>query len=296
MRDIAYSLFGILGKCLTPGGIYRLGGWLGALLWMCLPGRRRLAVETIAERLGVDRSEARRVARESFGHTCRSFLEIFLRTRLDHRFVEARVDIVDPEHLEGIRNDPQAKVVVTAHLGAWELGMPLARLAMPGIECGAVARTVKDPALNDLVLHLRRRPGIQIIENRQGSLRALRILRKKGIVVFVVDHNCMRDMALFLPFLGKTAAVYRGPAQLAARSGATIWPVFCTRRPGGRYELHIGKNLDTKSLEGTDEEKIEAVARFYTKAVEDMVRRYPEQWLWMHKRWKTRPPEETGEA
>ena len=87
-----------------------------------------------------------------------------------------------------------------------------------------------------------------------------------------------------------------GPALLAVRSGAVVWPCFLVREPDGegraRYAFELHPPLDTTGLEGSREEKIRRTAMFYTEAVEATVRAHPEQWFWMHRRWKTRPPGE----
>ena len=106
-------------------------------------------------------------------------------------------------------------------------------------------------------------------------------------MAFLVDHNTSRDEAIFLPFLGEEAAVNRGPALIAVRSNALVCPIFLLRDKD-KYVLCMEEPLDPLELQGTSEEKIEAVTRFYTAAVERIVRRAPEQWFWMHNRWKTK--------
>ena len=100
--------------------------------------------------------------------------------------------------------------------------------------------------------------------------------------------------ALFLPFLGETAAVNMGPAVLAVRGGAIIWPGYIVRvgEKADRYLFCQTEPLRPEDYAGPHEEAIAKVAAYYTKSVEDIVRRYPEQWFWMHNRWKTRPPAE----
>ena len=93
--------------------------------------------------------------------------------------------------------------------------------------------------------------------------------------------------AFFLPFLGEEAAVNKGPAVLAVRAKALVWPIALIR-DGDRYRIIIEEPLDTALLEGDAEEKALAVAAFYTEANERMVRRAPDQWFWMHNRWKTK--------
>ncbi len=292
MRDILFSLCAMLALSLGYTGLNRAGKALGAILWVILPRRRRLAIEAISRHLDLPADQARTMARKNYSHFCRSFLEIFLRSRVDCRFVHDRVTVTGQENYEAFLSDPRPKVIVTAHLGAWEIGMAVTRVLYPQLEGGAVMRSLKTRAANDLLKHLRNRPRREIIENRQGSLKALRILKRNGGVVFAVDHNCTRDAAVFLPFLKETAAVHKGPAILALRSGAVVWPLFCLRRPGERVEFFFDDPLDTRTIEGTEEEKIKAVASFYNQAVERHVKQDPEQWFWIHKRWKTRPESE----
>lgn len=102
-----------------------------------------------------------------------------------------------------------------------------------------------------------------------------------------IDHNTSRSEAFFLPFLGEEAAVNKGPAVLAVRAKALVWPIALIR-DGDRYRIIIEEPLDTALLEGDAEEKALAVAAFYTEANERMVRRAPDQWFWMHNRWKTK--------
>ena len=113
------------------------------------------------------------------------------------------------------------------------------------------------------------------------------VLRKNGYAAFLADHNTSRSEALFLPFLGEEAAVNKGPAVLAVRAKALVWPLVLIR-DGDRYRMLMEEPLDTALLEGTADEKALMAATYYTEAIERMVRRAPDQWFWMHNRWKTK--------
>ena len=292
MRAFFYSLFGILGLSLGVRGVARVGRALGKILWLVLPKRRRLATDAIAFHMQLPQDEARAVARTSFQYNCQAFLDVFHRSRLDHRFVERHVHLPNPDAIEAFANETRPKIITGAHLGSWELGIGITPVLFQNFPMAMLMRTVKDQDMNDLVVYLRRRDALKVIENQKGSLASLRVLKRGGVVGFMVDHNCMRDMAVFLPFLGRIAAVHKGPAVLAMLSKATIWPTFCLRRPDGRFDFHMDWPLDAVKVEGTEEERIHAIASFYTQAAERAIRKDPEQWFWMHKRWKTRPPEE----
>ena len=130
-----------------------------------------------------------------------------------------------------------------------------------------------------------------MVGHRTVVAAVLRALRKNGIVAFLVDHNAPRSEALFLPFMGEETAVNMGPALLAVRAEALIWPV-CLMREGNGYVFHLQEPLDTATLKGSREEKVLAAATFYTKAVEKAVQRAPEQWFWITTAGNsTRPPD-----
>jgi len=300
MLHLAYETVAALGRRLGLDGVARVGAVVGWLLWWLLPGRRRLASEAIARHLGLDPAAAQALARQSFTHNARSFLEILLAHGLDWRFLRERVRIADPELFAAFIVDPRPLVAPTAHLGAWEMSGVFFRLYWRDRPRMVVVRRPKDLALHQTMLHLRSRLGVRVVEHRNAVFTLLKALKRRGVAAFLVDHNTGRDEAMFLPFLGQTAAVNAGPALLAVRAGAAVWPCFLVRetRPDGRagYVFEMYPPLDTTALEGSRDEKIKQTAAFYTNAVEQAVRAHPEQWFWMHRRWKTRPPGESGEG
>ncbi len=294
IREILYQA---LVPAMAGAGFSRtekIGNAMGGVMWGALPRRRQNAVQTISERLEVDPEAAASIGRSSFAHSARSFLEIFLTRSVDHRFFEDRMVLDDPDMTRRFIECNRPVVGVTGHLGAWELQVGILNLLF-GFERlkQVVVRLPKDQVLARLIVHLRTQPGVEIVPHRDAAAKALAYLRKNGVTAFLVDHNCKRSEALFLPFLGRVAAVNMGPALLAVRSKATVWPVFLTREPHGGYRGHVLSPLDTRDLCGTTKDKVRATALFYTRAVETMVRRYPEQWFWMHNRWKTRPVHNT---
>lgn len=270
-------------------GLSRLGSGLGRLMWLALPSRRRLATDNIRHHLHLPEERAAALAAISFRHSARSFVEILLTGRFGRSF--PRLKFAQPELWRALNETSRPVVAATAHLGAWELlASLLGELWEPPRPRMVVVRRYPDPAVQAFITARREARGARMIGHRTVASAVLKALRQNGIVAFLVDHNAMRSEALFLPFLDDMAAVNMGPALLGVRAGALIWPVFLLR-DGEDYVVHLRPPLDTADLEGSREEKVRATARFYTEAVERMVREHPEQWFWMHNRWKTRPPE-----
>jgi KDO2-lipid IV(A) lauroyltransferase len=291
MRDLVYTAIGTLFSRMTPSGAKRFGSVIGWLFWHALPSRRAMAVQTIQDRLQVSRNQARKIARKSFTHAARAFGEIFLSRQVDPRFVRDHVVMTDAtrKKIDHVFSRHRPVVAVTGHMGSWELLGGMCRLLLPDRCCQVVVRLPKDKALGRLMVRLRSTGNLQVLTHRNATRNVLKCLKTGGMTAFLVDHNCSRDEAVFLPFLGKTAAVNMGPALLALRSKALILPVFMLREGGTMYRFEVGESLDTAILTGSREENVRAIAAFYTRAVERMIEAYPEQWFWMHKRWKTRP-------
>lgn len=265
--------------------LHRLGGWIGGLLWHLSPTRRELAVAAIMKHLKLPRSEAVVIARRSFNENMRSFLEIFQVG--DFSFERYVHRVVRPDVLRRLKEESAPIVTPTAHIGSWEFMAGLPRDLLPVRHAVAIVRTNRNEALNRLIFELRGARGMEVIGHRNASGAVLQKLRAGGFAAFLVDHNCSRKEAVFLPFLEDIAAVNSGPALLALRTKAVLYPAFLLRDDGG-YVLHMGEPLATTSLTGTIGERVEAIARHYTDAVAEVVRLYPEQWFWMHRRWRTR--------
>lgn len=287
-----YSSIYTLGTKMTVNSSKMLGCALGTVMWHSLPKRRKLAIDAIQQHLNVEYEEAVVIAKKSFIHNCRSFLEIFLVPKVDKKFFSELI-AQDADHPFSACVATDAPIIaITGHMGAWEImaGI-LGELATAPhrTQPQIVVRTNKNESINELIFKLRGGRGAKILSHRNAVFGVLRSLKKKGVTAFLVDHNTKRKEAIFTDFLGETAAVNSGPAFLALRGKAVVLPAFLVRNEEGGYSFIVEKPLKTEDLEGTREEKIQQITRFYTDAVERIVRQYPEQWFWMHKRWKTQP-------
>ncbi len=275
-------------RALGYGGIAALASALAFIVWHCLPARRKQAVESVEKHLKVARPEAVRIARASFTNNFQSFLEIVLTKNFT---LHGNPHLLDTGDIfKQAMQEERAVVATTAHIGAWELLAGILagfRTEYPRI---VVVRNQKNRAANELIYRMRGAAGAEVVGHRMAAASVVKALRNQGTTAFLVDHNSSRNEAVFLPFLGEEAAVNVGPALLALRGKAMVYPMFLIRKPDHKYEMVVMPPLDTAALEGGIAEKSRQIAIFYTKAVEDIVRRYPEQWFWMHRRWKTRRP------
>ncbi|WP_338010255.1 lysophospholipid acyltransferase family protein [Desulfocurvibacter africanus] len=282
-----------LGQRMSIAQIDRAGDGLGRLFWLVLRSRRRLATKAIQEHLGLGEVESKALAYESFRQNCRSFLELLYVPKLDKAFLEERCTINRPDIIAAISKLERPIVLVSGHIGAWEFCSTIVREILGITRVTGIARKPKSEAMHVVMMRLRERPCISVIPHRNAARQVLRRLKNNEAAGFVVDHNTSSRESIFLPFLGEVAAVNKGPAILAVGAKALVLPLFLFREPGGRYRIHVEDPLDTTTIPGDREQQVQAVTEFYNEAVERQVRQHPEQWFWMHKRWKTKPDTET---
>lgn len=289
LQKVQYFLLCKLGSLirkLSFHTIYKLADGLAFLAWHILSSRRKNTIKSIMEHLKIDEEHAKELAYKSFQSTFRSFAEITVTQDFGMEFEGTKLQIADPAIWEQLKQCQRPIVASTGHYGSWEL---LACLLGQVYEAPrprvVVVRKYPNPAVNAYISNQREAKGATMIGHRAVAMAVLRALHKKGIVAFLIDHKTLDHEAYAIPFLGDTANVNMGPALLAVRAEALVWPIFLERLENGNFMLHVQEPLDTKLLTGTNEEKIKETTLFYTKAMEKQIRQNPEQWFWMHNRW-----------
>ena len=280
------GLLGFVPAHLPPAIGLALGRRVGDVLWWMLPRRRRMALQNIERSLGreLGPAEVRRLARRSFQHlgmnlveACRYFL------RPTHVML-SQVHVEGVEHLRRAAAAGHGILVLTAHYGNWEL--LAAAHGLTGLPLSFVVRPLDEPILDDLADRFRRRSGAELIVKHRAVREVMQALRRGRMVGILLDQNATRAEGVFVPFFGIPACTSKGLALLALRTGAPVVPVFLRREPDGRHCMDVRPPLPAPA--GGD---VLAYTAAFNEAIEAAIRRAPEQWLWMHARWRTRPRE-----
>ena len=270
---------------LYPLGI--AGGWLGYHLDRrhARIGMRNLEI-AFPER---SESERRRILRESYVNLGRSGAEYIRLAGFFHLRLKRRVTYAGLEYLdEAQRRHPGKGVLaLAAHIGNFELLAPAH--AMHGYPTSLVHHTQRFAAGETLLTLVRQRAGVHIIRKHRAAREVIRTLRRGEVIGIPFDQNAKRSEAVWVPFFGELAATPSGLARLAVISGAPVHPVFIVRQPDGRsHVIEISSEIEHQRTEDADADVLENTRR-YQKAIEDAVRKYPGQWLWTHRRLRTRP-------
>jgi KDO2-lipid IV(A) lauroyltransferase len=265
-----------------------LGRTLGGLAFRL--GVRRDVVLDHLRRSFPDQDErwVLRTARASYSHLGREAATML-------RLLDAVPDTIrrmtEVEGLDDVRaalEEGHGVVLVTGHLGNWEIGG--SALAVRGVPIDGVAQRQANPLFEALLQRARDRLGMRIIERSRASREALRSLRAGRLVAFVADQDG-RGSGVFVPFMGRAASTHRGPALMALRTGAPIFFGVALRAVGG-YQVRLRRVQTDRS--GPTEDAVRRMTAAFTAVLEEEVRRMPGQYFWQHKRWKTRPREAGG--
>lgn len=204
--------------------------------------------------------------------------------------IDFELDDVSKNLYEKNKREKRGVLITTGHLGNWELlVMGFAALHEP---IAYLARPIDNPLIEDLTVRYRTRFGNRPINKTHSAMLAIKILREGGILGILSDVNAHPKEGVFVPFFGVPACTPSGAAMLAIRSNAWIFPTFCVwDKVTERYKFIHGKLLEPANTGDRKRDIVETTAA-YTAQIEKIVREYPDQWMWIHKRWKTRPPGE----
>ena len=292
-----------LGFLLTAGGFTLLGLLprgaavmlcrTAARLWFALDRRhRRIAINNLTYVFGYEKSpdEIRGMARHVFVNIVWILYEIGWAYRTPSRKIERCIRFSGLPHLRQALEKGRGVLVLTGHLGNWELLVNAA--AMLGYPANIVYRPLDSKGMDLFFRKLRGRYNARLLPKDRAIRPILKALRQGELVEFMFDQHPRRKQGVFVDFFGKPACTHAALALMALRTGAPVLPMFLVRE-GRRYRVVIGPELPLIDT-GDRERDVAANTRRYNQALESIIRRYPEQWFWVHRRWKKQPMETQG--
>ncbi|MEZ0311143.1 MAG: lysophospholipid acyltransferase family protein [Myxococcota bacterium] len=263
------------------------GAWAGRLAGLLAVGERRRAVNQLAESLpALEPRFHRRIADEMFEHLGVSAVEVL---KADRLFASGGGPVLSAEQQALVAealSEGKGMVLVGGHIGNWELLSHA--YARAGLPINAIAKPLYDPRLTALVDRMRRQFGTKILWRGQASVGKdmLRVFKRGEILGLLIDQDT-KVQGTFVPFFGRLAYTPIAAAALALRFEAPIILSWAHRYPDG-FDVHVERFRFTPSGDG--ERDASELTGQLTEQLEKAIRRVPAQWVWLHKRWKTRPP------
>ena len=265
----------------------QLGAAIGTLGYRPL-GIRRSVVESQlrASFPELPHDEILRISKASYAHLGRTAIETALLPSLTSaQIIDLVPHVTGWEVIEERVRLGRGIILVTGHLGNWELGG--AYLAARGIPVDAIVRHMANPRFDRYLNVTRARLGIRVVYDDQAVRQTPRALRDGRLVAFLADQGVLGLASTFVPFFGRLAKTPRGPAVFALRLDAPVVFGASIRKPDGRYHLAFEPVEVTRT--GDRERDIDAIVTRYTAVLERWVRVAPEQYLWQHRRWRRQP-------
>ena len=280
------GLFSVLVRLLPLGSLRRLADGAAWLVRTLAPSRQRMAVENMRRVFGdryTDREYHAMAAQVTRG-ACRTMLELLKSPHLSADKFRRLVRTEGLEHVRAALAEGHGLLLLSAHYGNWEwMGPILARSDLP---VSVIARDSRDAFTASLINRARQSHGLEVLGHRDAR-PMLRALRANRLLLILPDQHAGGG-AIIVDFLGRPAATPVGVATLAARTGAPVVPGFCRRQPDGSFAAVFHPPLALVST-GDLEADVRANTILVNQVLEKEIRAHPEQWLWLHRRWKVDP-------
>ena len=282
-----WLLVGVLGV-LPRGAARKMGAGIGALAYTLLPRLRRVGRQNLAMAFPEKTlPEREAILRRVYRHLGWLLAEFCQMRRYTPENTRDFLRYEGLEHFLAAKQRGKGVLIVTGHLGAWELSSFYHSLM--GHPMSMVIRRLDNARVDALVNRIRCLHGNQVLHKddfARGLLGAMRSGRSVGILM---DTNMTPPQGVFVPYFGKLACTASGLARVALKTDAAVLPGFLLwRAEEQRYVLTFGEPFSLVRT-GDDEKDVIANTAQFTAAIERYARLYPEQWLWVHRRWKTRP-------
>ena len=283
-------IFGWWCRRLPKRSAMRLGHRLGILSYHLLKKRREIALGNLRAVLGRHFTTAQRteICKASFinvGKTCIEFLRF---PKLNAENIWREVTVEGAENLHTALAKGRGAIVFLPHFGNWEL-LSLVYGALIPDRAKAIAFPLKNAPLNAHIWRNREQMSLRLIPRNRAIRETLRALKNNEAVGFFADQNAGPE-GVFVDFMGKPASAARAPAVLALKTGAPLLFSLSIRQPDDKHHVYISDPIYAEPSDEAERD-IEVYTTQLLKHLEAYIHKYPEQWLWLHNRWKTRPPD-----
>ena len=267
-----------------------LGDWFGVLGYYIIPNRQKIAQENIKRVYGsaLSAKQIKSMAKVAFKNISRDMIEVGLSYVCppDQRFLKKNISVQGIENLDNALKKGKGVIAISAHLGNFPIIS--AKMAVLGYPFSLIAKDPKNIYLVDIFQQWRNRLGIGVIPYKprhRCANESLKVLRKNGIIMMLIDQNTRKKYGVYVDFFDHQLPTYTGPIILALRTGAALVPMFIHRNTNNTETLHILPEITLKKSDVKDQDISENL-RAINVICEAWIKKYPEQWWWVHRRFR----------
>ena len=286
---LGLNICSLIVRVIPSSYLYVFANNIASLAYVFAVKQRRIALDSLSIAFGKEKSqvEIEKIAKECFIYMAKSAVELMF--LMDKPLVlKERTDIVGKENLDKALAGGRGVILVSAHFGNFPL--LLGRLAVDGYKAGGIMRPMRDAMVEKIFLKKRDKFGVKTIYSQPRNEcvnNTICALRNNELVFIPIDQN-FGTAGIFVNFFRKKAATATGPVILAQRTKAALVPCFILRQPGDKHKIIFEPVLELK--EGLDvQDTILINIQRLTDIIESYIRKYPAEWGWIHRRWKSKP-------
>ena len=282
---ILFQAFKYIVLALPLKSAQRLGSYLGSAAYHLWRSRREIAIENLRYAFP-DKSpgECSTIAAGSFRNYGIALVELLWFPNLDDEKIRTLVKPRNFDLLKKICGQGKGSIVLSGHFGNWEL-VAFSMAYLLKMPFTIIVQKQNNRLVDDVINRHRCLFGNKVVPMGPSVREILRTLQNNGIVAIAPDQSGDKDGGLYIDFFGRTTATHQGPAAFALRTGAPLLIGFMIRQPDGTYEVVI-EEIQTNDYSGYSEENVVDLTRRHVRVLEDYITRYPDHWMWMHRRWK----------
>lgn len=290
--SLEYLLFASVARLLQLlplGAVRGLARGVAHAVFVLLPVRKKLTMLQLRRAFpDTPDAEIRRIARGSYVNLMTTIFEMMWTPRLNADNLPRVLRIHNHDVVEHARRRGSGVIMMSGHFGNWEW-LSTGASQLMGFNVTVVVHPIHNPAVDTLVEGWRQSMGNRVVDMGLSIREIIRALRNREVVAMLADQSGPSG-SLYVRFFGHYAATYEGPATFALRTGAPVIMSFAVRGDDGNYDV-LQEEIPTADLRGLTDANLHELTRRHVRALERMIRRYPDQWLWQHKRWKHVPHE-----
>lgn len=264
--------------------VQRMGSAFGWFIYTVVGLRKKLVLDNLRHAFPEkSNEEIQAIAVGSYRNLFTAYFEILSLETLTQEYIRKSVSFPEAQKITDLLKRGKGLIILTGHFGNWELCALAVSVIVPE-RYTIVVQKQRNPYVNDFMSRMRSRFGSKLVVMERALRKSLRALSDNESVALIADQSGP-ESGIYADFFGRPASTHQGPAVFQLRSGAPMILVMLIREGLEKFRIEL-EEIDTRALTGTSEEKLQEITRRHVAALEQYVRRYPEQWLWMHKRWK----------
>ncbi|MFT5207988.1 MAG: KDO2-lipid IV(A) lauroyltransferase [Candidatus Omnitrophota bacterium] len=268
--------------------------FLGVLIYHCLPFRKKVLMQNLNIAFGKELSQKdiERIAKGFYSHVVRGFFENFSMSWISIDKLKARIEVRGIENLMRAAEKKKGVLLLTGHLGNWEMS-PIAGILHFQQFRGrlhVLRRHLVNKRIEKILFNRYYAVGLDVIPKKNSLNNVMQSLENNDTVAFIMDqYSRPGKEGVEVPFFGRKAGTFKSLAVVARSSGAPILPTASWREPNGKHVMSIGEPIEWKEDDDPDKELYQNTLNF-NHILEQFIRQHPDQWLWIHKRWKYKAP------